>query len=172
MYYGSVASEVQFSMTDAAAHRLTLLYQLFVTHQATRRFMRLALAGSDISGEEYALYSYLFANGPRSLSQAARDLGWPVTTLSTMLQPLVESGQLGRVAHPRDRRSRLLTLTDAGRERLQSAIPGFTAAYRQVLRQLDDGGAEVAVIDAALGSLRAAVERTNDLLAAEAGERS
>ena len=47
-------------MTDLAPRRLTLLFQLYLASQASRRFMRLALANSDMSGEEYALYSYLY----------------------------------------------------------------------------------------------------------------
>jgi DNA-binding MarR family transcriptional regulator len=121
-------------MSDAAStdapKRLTLLYQLYLTQQASRQFMRRALAGSDMSGEEYALYSYLYANGPRTLSQAARDFGLPVTTLATMLGPLVESGEVERTPHPTDGRARLLGLTPAGREHLQQVIPAFSAAYR------------------------------------------
>lgn len=158
-------------MSDAAPRRLTLLYQLFLAHQATRRFMRLSLAATDLSGEEYALYSYLYANGPRSLSQAARDLGWPVTTLSTMLAPLVERGQLARSPNPADRRSRLLALTDAGRERLEAAIPGFTAAYRALLRQLDEDGVDVESVFGSLEALKGSVERVNDLLAGETPAR-
>ena len=155
-------------MDDDTPRRLSLLYQLFLAHQATRRFMRLALAGTNLSGEEYALYSYLFANGPRSLSQAARDLGWPITTLSTMLTPLIDGGQLRRIPHPRDRRSRLLDLTAAGRDRLEAAIPAFTAAYRALLRQLADDGVEVESLFASLDALKGSVGRINDLLAAEA----
>ena len=154
-------------MTDAAPRRLTLLYQLFLAHQATRRFMRLALAASDISGEEYALYSYLYANGPRSLSRAARDLGWPVTTLSTMLTPLVEHGLLERMPNPEDRRSRLVQLTDAGRERIEEAIPGFTAAYGALLRQLKEDNVDVESVFASLDALKGSVERTTQLLAGE-----
>lgn len=157
-------------MTEDAPRRLSLLYQLFVAHQATRRFMRLALAGSDMSGEEYALFSYLFANGPRSLSQAARDLGWPVTTLSTMLAPLMDGGKLRRIPHPRDRRSRLLDLTDAGRERLEAAIPGFTVAHRRLNAELATAGVEPGSIGESLAALQAAVERTTELLGAEVGD--
>jgi DNA-binding MarR family transcriptional regulator len=156
-------------MTDAAPRRLTLLYQLFLTHQATRRFMRLSLAATDMTGEEYALYSYLYANGARPLSQAARELGWPVTTLSTMLAPLVERGQLTRWANPGDRRSRLVGLTDAGRERLESAMPGFTAAYQALLRQLADDRVDVEAVFDSLQALKRSVDRVNELLAAETG---
>lgn len=154
-------------MASDAPKRLTLLYQLYLTNQAARQFMRLALAGMDMSGEEYGLYSYLFANGPRTLSQAARDFGLPVTTLATMLGPLVESGQVRRTPHPTDGRARLLELTDAGRARLKVAIPAFTAAYRGLLAQLDAAGVKDESLFGALDDLRGVIIRTNDLMAAE-----
>ena len=160
-------------MSDAAStdapKRLTLLYQLYLTQQASRQFMRLALAGSDMSREEYALYSYLYANGPRTLSQAARDFGLPVTTLATMLGPLVESGEVERTPHPTDGRARLLGLTPAGREHLQQVIPAFSAAYRGLLTQLDASGADGEELYAVLDGLRSVILRANALLESEGG---
>jgi DNA-binding MarR family transcriptional regulator len=168
MSYGSVRPEVHFvDMTEDAPRRLTLLYQLYLASQASRRFMRLALADSGMSGEEYAVCSYLYANGPRSLSQTARDFGLPITTLAGLLVPLVDSGDVERLPHPTDRRARLLALTSAGSERLERVIPDFTAAYRGLLAQLEDGGADVEALYAALGDLRAAIVRSADLMGTE-----
>jgi DNA-binding MarR family transcriptional regulator len=149
-------------MLDAAPKRLSLLYQLYVTNQAARGLMRLVMAGTGMSGEEYALHSYLYANGPRTLSQAARDLGLPITTLATLLAPAVESGLVERRRHPRDRRARLLRLTDAGRQRLAQAIPTFSAGYRAVLAELEADGADVEGLYTALEQLRRAVVRAEE----------
>ena len=97
--------------------------------------MRLALANSDMTGEEYALYSYLYGNGARTLTQAARDFGLPITTLATLLGPLIEAGEIARRPHPTDRRARLLELTEAGRRKLEAAIPDFTVAHQALLGQ-------------------------------------
>jgi DNA-binding MarR family transcriptional regulator len=156
-------------MATDAPRRLTLLYQLYLTNQAARHFMRLALSGSEMSGEEYGLYSYLYANGPRTLSQAARDYGLPITTLATMLGPLVDAGEVERTPHPTDGRARLLALTPAGRERLEQAIPAFSAAYRGLLTQLDAAGADGEELFAALDGLRSVILRTNALLESEGG---
>lgn len=158
-------------MSTDAPRRMTLLYQLFLANQAARHFMRLALAGTDMSGEEYALCSYLFGNGPRTMSQAARDFGLPVTTVATMLAPLIEAGEIERRPHPADRRARLLALTDAGRARLETVIPAFTAAYRSLLTQLDEASVDTEALFGALEALRSGVLRTNDLLAAEGAMR-
>jgi DNA-binding MarR family transcriptional regulator len=154
-------------MAEDAPRRLTLLYQLYLTNQAARRFMRAALADAGMSGEEYAVCSYLYANGPRPLSRAARDFGIPITTLAGLLAPLIESADIERLPHPRDRRARLLALTDAGRERLERVIPEFTVAYRGLLSQLEEAGVDPEALFAAIGDLRAAIVRAADLLEAE-----
>ena len=154
---------------DSAPRRLSLLYQAWLLTQASREFMRHALAGSGMRGDEYGLYSYLFANGPRTLSQAARDLGEPVTTLAAVLGPLIDAGDVVRRAHPRDRRAKLLELTDAGRARLEPVIPVFSAAYSTLLRELEAREADTEAMYEMLAELRAAVERTTELMALETG---
>jgi DNA-binding MarR family transcriptional regulator len=119
--------------------------------------MRISMAASDMSGEEYALHSYLYANGPRTLTQAAADLGMPITTLATLLGPSIEAGEVERTAHPTDRRARLLRLTDAGRARLEAAIPAFSAGYRAVLAELEAEGVDVEELYDALARLRAGI---------------
>jgi DNA-binding MarR family transcriptional regulator len=151
-------------MLDSAPRRLSLLYELYLTSQASRAFMKAALAGSGMSGEEYALYSYLWANGPRTQSQAARDLGIPVTSLATTLAPLIDDGQIARRQHPRDGRARLLSLTEAGTARLQRAGPLFSAAYRQLLARLAETDADLETLYASLGLLRHATEETTRTL--------
>ena len=154
-------------MSDQAPRRLSLLFQLYLTSQASRRFMRLALANSDMTGEEYALYSYLYGNGARTLTQASRDFGLPLTTLATLLGPLIEAGEIARVPHPTDGRARLLELTDAGRRKLEAAIPDFTVAYQALLGQLKEGDVDDEAVFAALDTLRSSIIRTGDLLEAE-----
>ena len=160
-------------MPETAPRRLSLLYQLYLTNQAARGLMRLSMAASDMTGEEYALFSYLYANGARTLTQAAGDLGLPITTLATLLAPSIGAGQVEKVAHPRDRRARLLRLTDAGRARLETAIPAFSAGYRAVLEELEQQGVDVEGLYDALAALRSgiwgAVERLNDERAASSG---
>ena len=158
-------------MSDPAPRRLTLLFQLYLASQASRRFMRLALANSEMTGEEYALYSYLYGNGPRTLTQASRDFGLPITTLATLLAPLIDRGEIARLPHPTDGRARLLELTDAGRQRLEAAIPDFSVAYRALLGQLEEQEVDDEAVFAALDALRASIIRTGDLLEAEHAER-
>ena len=151
-------------MTNDEPKRFTLLYQLFLTTQASRRFMKAALVGTGLTGEQYALYSYLYGNGPRTLSQAARDFGLAVTTVATMLAPYFASGELERLPHPTDRRARLMALTETGRRRLEAAIPAFTAAYLAMISELEAAGGDVEASYAVLERLRAAVAAEADRL--------
>lgn len=149
--------------------RLTLLYQVWLLEMASSRFMRVALEGSGMRGEQYGLYSYLFANGPRTLTEAARDLAHPLTTLSTLIAPWIESGDIVRRPHPRDGRARLLELSPTGRERLELVIPAFTAGYRTLLRELEAHDADTEALFVGLDQLRASIERTIELMEAETG---
>ena len=95
-----IRNKYNHDVADDAPKRFTLLYQLYLANQAARRFMRSSLSGTGMSGEEFALLSYLYGNGPRTLSQAARDFGLAVTTVATMLAPLIDAGELERIPHP------------------------------------------------------------------------
>ena len=157
-------------MTTEAAEtpkRLSLLYQVWLLEVSTTRFMRVALSGTGVRGEEYGLLSYLYANGPRTLTQAAKDLGQPLTTLSTLLSPLIAGGDVVRRPHPRDRRARLLELTPEGRARLGRVIQHFSAAYTALLHELEARGAHNEAIYAHLAELRSSIERTIVLMELE-----
>ena len=147
---------------DDAPKRFTLLYQLYLASQSSRRFMKAALAGTGLTGEQYALYSYLYGNGPRTMSQAARDFGLAVTTVATMLAPHLDSGELERLPHPTDRRARLIALTELGRSRMEAAIPAFTASYQAMISELESSGGDVEATFDALERLRSAVSAETD----------
>jgi len=154
-------------MSTDAARRLSLLYQLYLTGQASREFMREAMAGTGMTGEEYAIFSYLFANGARPLSRAARDLHLPITTLAGLIAPLVEAGDVERLPDPGDRRARLVALTEAGYQRLGRTIPIFSRAYRELLVELDANQVDPETVYAALADLREGIVTTTARLRAE-----
>jgi DNA-binding MarR family transcriptional regulator len=157
------------SETAETPKRLSLLYHVWLLEVATTRFMRVALSGTGVRGEEYGLLSYLYANGQRTLTQAAKDLGQPLTTLSTLLTPLIADGDVVRLPHPRDRRARLLELSPAGRARLGRVIPHFSAAYTALLHELEARGADNEALYAHLDELRTSIERTIELMELERG---
>ena len=154
-------------MSDESPRRLTLLYQLYLASQASRRFMRSALAGTDMTGEEYALYSYLYGNGASHAHPSVPRLRPAHHHPGHAARPVDRGGDITRLPHPTDKRARLLQLTDAGRSRLEAAIPDFTVAYRALLGQLEEQEVDDEAVFAALETLRSSIIRTADLLEAE-----
>lgn len=64
------------------------------------------------------------------------------TTLTAALKPLERRG-LVKVSHdPRDRRSRILALTESGHELLIQAMPMWGQTHKEVERLIPDGNPE------------------------------
>lgn len=77
--------------------------------------------GSDVTGSEFAVTSWINSAGNATPSEVAQALGASPTTISAMIERLVQKGQLRRVRNPDDGRSYLLEPTEQGRE-TQKAI--------------------------------------------------
>ena len=75
-----------------------------------------------------------------SIGQLATELAMDRTTLTAYLKPLDRRGLIRTAAHDLDARSRVLSLTDAGRELLEHAIPLWRRVQRSTMptfRQMD-----------------------------------
>jgi len=72
--------------------------------------------GSEVTATEYALTSWLAVQRKATPSQLSQELGVAPTTLSAMIDRLVQKGQIRRIAHPDDGRSYLLELTAQGQK--------------------------------------------------------
>jgi DNA-binding MarR family transcriptional regulator len=70
---------------------------------------------------------------PATLGQVARTVGRGAPAVSRSVDALVREGLVGRVADPDNRRRLALTLTDAGRDRLNEN-PAETALTRRLER--------------------------------------
>lgn len=68
-----------------------------------------------MTAPEYAVTSWVAVQRSATPSQLATELGLAPTTLSAMIDRLVQKGQIRRVPHPDDGRSYLLELTAQGR---------------------------------------------------------
>ncbi|HYZ34246.1 MAG TPA: MarR family winged helix-turn-helix transcriptional regulator [Crenalkalicoccus sp.] len=68
--------------------------------------------------------------GPCGMQPLAADLVMDRTTLGRNLGPLEREGLVAHTADPRDRRARLLTLTEAGTARLEAAMALWAEAQR------------------------------------------
>jgi DNA-binding MarR family transcriptional regulator len=93
-----------------------LFLQPFVVSQLSGALIVQVVEGSEVTAPEYALTSWLAVQGRATPSQLADDLGLAPTTLSAMIDRLVQKGQIRRVPHPDDGRSYLLELTARGQK--------------------------------------------------------
>lgn len=102
----------------------------FKLRQLTRRVTQhydhhLARAG--LKTTQYSLLSHIAKLGPLAPGELARQMALDASTLTRNLQPLVAAGWVV-VGEGVNARSRLLTLTDAGRELRQQAQRHWKAA--------------------------------------------
>jgi DNA-binding MarR family transcriptional regulator len=67
------------------------------------------------------------------------DVSKPVMTRT--LKGLVEDGYIDIAVHDRDRRVKLVRLTDAGRDKLAAILPGYYETIQEAMKQLEEDDA-------------------------------
>ena len=87
-----------------------------------RRFDE-ALKPAGITNGQYSLLVSLNRPQPPRMGEVARLLAMDRTTLTAALKPLERRGLLTVTPDPEDKRSRRLSLTEAGRDVLAQAVP-------------------------------------------------
>jgi DNA-binding MarR family transcriptional regulator len=108
--------------------------------------------GSEVTASEYALTSWLPHTESATPTALSQELGLAPTTLSAMIDRLVQKGQVRRVRHPDDGRSYVLELTPQGRatnirnsrrlertlHELGSHLDGDPEEILEAMRRLED----------------------------------
>ena len=100
----------------------------------------------DLSLAQYACLLVLECQTEITIADLARAVSSTRQTANELLRGLTDQGLVDRRQHPGDRRSQLVSITAAGRARLEDARPlvskreeefeaGFTAEQRGVIRQ-------------------------------------
>jgi DNA-binding MarR family transcriptional regulator len=84
-----------------------------------------------LKGTQYSLLSYVVKLGPIRPVDLAREMKIGPSTLSRNLQPLINAGLLALAPGP-DGRSRLVSVTDAGREKRQEAQRRWRVAQESI----------------------------------------
>jgi len=100
-----------------------------------RRFDQ-ALAPAGLTNGQFSLLMALNRPAPPPMRAVAAVLGQDRTTLTAALKPLERRGLVVSAPDPADRRSRLLGLTEAGRERLTEALPIWRSEHAAVEAEL------------------------------------
>ncbi len=94
--------------------RLSLLFELFAAEQQVRTLVQRAMTDVDLRPDEYAVYSVLFDEGPKTPTDLASRVGMPPTTMSHYVRALLQRGHAVRETVAADRRSYRLGLTSEG----------------------------------------------------------
>lgn len=102
-----------------------------------RRFDE-ALRPLGLNNGQYSLLMSLNRPEPPRISDLAAFLAMDRTTLTANTKPLARRGLLEIIPDERDRRSRRLRLTDAGRDLLVAAVPVWRATHDGIDRLLPD----------------------------------
>lgn len=91
-----------------------------------------ALRPVGLTSGQFSLLMSLNRPKPPSIGAVAALLAMDRTTLTANLKPLERRSLLRTAVDPEDRRGRLLSLTDAGRQLLQSALPIWRSTHADV----------------------------------------
>jgi DNA-binding MarR family transcriptional regulator len=94
------------------------------------------LAPLGLRTTQFSILSQLSRLGPRTINELAAHLAMDRTTMGRNIRPLERDGLVAIAVDPRDRRSRALSVTETGCERLaqarirwEAAQSGFDTAY-------------------------------------------
>ncbi|MDN2580415.1 MarR family transcriptional regulator [Aquibium sp. ELW1220] len=91
-----------------------------------------------ITNGQFSMLMSLNRPGPARMREVAALLAMDRTTLTAALKTLERRGLLEVRTDPDDRRGRLLTLTDAGRDTLARAVPIWRDTHAALEQGLDD----------------------------------
>lgn len=102
-----------------------------------RRFDE-ALRPVGLNNGQFSMMMALNRPDPPTMGQVAHVLAMDRTTLTAKLIPLERNGLVQIVPDEKDRRSRLLSLTDKGKEVLASAVPIWEREHGMIDTELGD----------------------------------
>lgn len=132
-----------------------------------RRFQQIAVAifhtqvtaaGFDLTPVQYSALATVEANPGLDQITLAGLIAYDRTTIGGVVDRLVSKGFLTRQASEKDRRARVLKVTQEGRDTLRDVLPAVEAAQQTMLRGLSPDEADIF-----LRLIRQAIDSTNDL---------
>ena len=137
----SNAGLVPFSTTLHVRDHCLCLAAQRAARALARRFDE-ALRPVGLTSGQFSLLMSLNRPHPPTMGSVAALLAMDRTTLTANLKPLERQGFLQVLVDPQDRRSRLLSLTDAGRTVLAAAAPIWQRTHAEIEAPLGEGEAD------------------------------
>ena len=126
------ASTIRSSVGECAHEVLDVVPMVFRVIRAELR----KYGAKEMSVPQYRSLAFVYRNERASLSEVGDHIGLTLPTMSLLVDGLVARGLVSRRTDPEDRRRMTLTLTAAGRVRLESARAATMANLEERLRQL------------------------------------
>lgn len=94
-----------------------------------------------LTSGQFSLMISLNRETPPSIGSVATLLAMDRTTLTANLKPLERRGWVATIVDPKDRRGRLVALTDEGRALIANAVPIWEREHARAEAPLADAGA-------------------------------
>jgi DNA-binding MarR family transcriptional regulator len=146
---------------------MSMLFDVWLIMHATTSLIDEALASTELSGDDFGLYSLLRMSGPVTPTQISRWSGMRPTTVSVALKRLQRRGHGESAPNPSDGRSYLVGLNVDGLAAHTAAAPYFLQAVDRLTAELgaDQRSERVALrrIDAAFRAVLDLDPRPYDL---------
>jgi DNA-binding MarR family transcriptional regulator len=125
-------STVRSSVGECAREVLDVVPLVFRVIRAEFR----KVGAREISVPQYRSLAFVYRNEGASLSEVGDHIGLTLPTMSLLVDGLVVRGLVNRRTDPNDRRRMTLTLTEAGRARLESARAAAMTNLEERFRKL------------------------------------
>jgi DNA-binding MarR family transcriptional regulator len=129
------------------------------------RFYDACLAASGVRVTQYAILGYLKHRGPKTMLELARLMTMDRATIGHNLRPLERDGLVTIQVSEKDKRARIVSVTQAGLECIARGRPGWDRAQEEFERVFGSGNT---------ASMRQMMDQVAacDLGPTEAGHRS
>ncbi len=133
---------VPFSTTIHVRDTCLCLHVQRAARALARRF-DVAMKPIGLNNGQFSLMMSLNRPVPATMKSVCDLLAMDRTTLTAALKVLERRGLVKTETDPKDRRGRLLMLTEAGMAMLSAALPIWTRVHAQIDAELGDGGTDV-----------------------------
>jgi DNA-binding MarR family transcriptional regulator len=137
----SKSANVPFETTVLVRDHCLCLHAQRAARALARRFDD-AMRPVGLTSGQFSLLISLNRPKPPSIMSVANLLAMDRTTLTSNLKPLERRGLVEILVDPDDKRGRLLTLTPAGYEVLEAAVPIWTRVHEQLESRMKKPGAD------------------------------
>ena len=105
---------MKIKLAESDSTEMSLLFDLWLLMHSVAGLLDDALAGEDLSADDFGLYSLLRVFGPTSPTEISQWTGMRATTVSAALKRIALRGHSKQQANPADGRSYQVALNAAG----------------------------------------------------------